>query len=95
MNKFYSKAESETGDYRDENNVYYTDTLGFYFQSYFITDKLCVRSGNLTSPENVCYMSEMYAVQSIQADYWFKESYELVNVGGILGLGFNSTGSFW
>ena len=65
VNKFYSKAESKTGHYIDSKNVYLTDTLGFYFQSYYTYDQICVGSGNITSLDGVCYMGEIYAVQQV------------------------------
>lgn len=38
----------------------------------------------------------MYSTQTIIADYWFKSSFILQNIGGIFGIGVNSSEeSFW
>ena len=41
-------------------------------------------------------MSEFYSVESMWGDAWF-QSFELSNVGGVLGLGLDQTGDspFW
>ena len=85
--KFYTRAESTTSEYLDKSRFYVQESLGFQTYGYLTEDILCLED---------CFYTQFYAVGSIQENNWLNQ-FEITNLGGILGLAYNSTGinSFW
>jgi hypothetical protein len=86
IDRFYDYRSSATSKKLDANEVSFPNNA-VNMTGHFYSDTFC-----LLGTEPICYNSDFLLVTSI-TETLFKQ-YNMTNIGGVFGLGFNSTATF-